>query len=216
MNEEKFRSIYEKAKYGKLPENITELFTRAREPLDNLINKFFLAYSRGEGLDFKESKNEAGKLGVIIGMTSRILFYIGVEHASEILGYGQSQISSDGESVQLNLDYEEWCIAVACLEATRQIILRKPRIAKQALSRTEEDVIKRIEDLRDTVRKFGEHATEHLPTHELDSKFETYTTLNKLISMVVGNVEEALFDYYVEGWTAALDKKLGNLDQQDD
>lgn len=111
----------------------------------------------------------------------------------------KADLSAPGQ-ILLNMDFDEWAVLDNCLEAARQNIIKKTALTKQALSRTEDDVAKRIEHVREALRAQAIESTKSMPDYKLQMHMQGHTAFLHTLLSVIASVDEAVMEWMAEEW----------------
>lgn len=152
---DRFDSIVQKWYHTKIPEHIGKLMTIGGEPAQKFISEYPSIKRKADNLSVSETTELAKKLGASVGLMNWFNFILGVEFADEIREVepdSPTPKSRDGDTVFISLDFEEYGVLDASIEASKQMILKKTKLAKIPLNRQESDVVDRIADLQIVIR----------------------------------------------------------------
>jgi len=130
------------------PESSRRLVAEATKPLIGMIAHTLGRWARDEKIDKNEEDSLSTKFGELLAAVRQACYYVGLEEASL---HAPDPTPGDAPIIRLALDFDEWVVVDNCLEAARQCIVRKTAITKQALTRLEDDVTRRIDDVRRAV-----------------------------------------------------------------
>ena len=208
MSRAQFDAIVTKYTGYKIPEHVTELMGYASKPISEMLSDYAKMKRKADKLDLVQTKQLAKLVGAAQGMMGWTDVMLGVEFADEILGSPAAErTASDspptkqsGEGVTLELDLEEWGVLDACIEASKQLILKKTKLAGVPLNRQESDVVDRIEDLQRVIRGAGEEAFISLPQTKVHSTGEQISAFNLLLISTYAGVEDAVLTWQIEKW----------------
>ena len=202
MSRDRFESIIRKWSDSKIPGHIKELMKFTREPVEAFLSDFTKLKRKADNLSIQESADLARMVGDSLGLMGWTNFMLGLEFADEFKeveqSFHESRPQPNNDTVSLELDFEEWGVLDACVEASKQMILKKTKLAKIALNRQESDVVDRIEDLQKVVSGAGEETFRKIPKIKLHSKSEQMMAFNQLLISTYAGVEDAVLEWQIE------------------
>jgi hypothetical protein len=208
MSKERFDAIVRKYTGIKIPEHVTELMGHASKPVSEMLSDYAKIKRKADKMNLDETKRLATLVGAAQGLMGWTDAMLGVEFADDILR-GRSQADSSPErrrtqagheNVVMELDMEEWAVLDACVEAAKQMILKKTKLAGVPLNRQESHVVDRIEDLQRVIRGAGEQAFMRLPQTKVYSTGEQISAFNQLLISTYAGVEDAVLAWQIEKW----------------
>lgn len=192
---DRFQSIFDKWSDHPTPSEARELVKYASGPTKTLAFDYIETLRQSGTYDDDEVSSEIQNFAIALGTTIWSCYYIGLEYSSQGDSDAPSTNPLQSDQVQITLDFEEWYVLDACIEAVRQQLLRKSTVAQQSLSRQETDVVSRIEDLQSIIKSAGMSATEHLSEEKLNTRLENAMAFNHLLVSTFRSIEEAINDW---------------------
>ena len=100
------------------------------------------------------------------------------------------------EVITFRLDFEEFSVLDACFYATKHFILRKPSITKTSLSRHEEFVLRRIEEVQGIVGSQAQESSQNFPLVDVKLRLDSSVAFTQMLAAVIQSIESAILDYY--------------------
>jgi hypothetical protein len=185
--------ICNKWDFNELPEAAQRLCREATDPLAESIGIQLKRQIDAGIITEDQATQELARMAEQTAFLRQASCLVGVEYV-DVLNPRQSA-SPDAQEVLLRLDFEEWSVVSNCLESAKQHIMKKAILAKQALNRQENDLVKRIEDVHKVVDDMAKASTEHLPAYKLQTLLDNHLALTHTLVSVTGSVEDAIMEW---------------------
>lgn len=102
--------------------------------------------------------------------------------------------------ITLRVDTDEWIVIDNAVEAARQGILKKTAMTTQALTRSEDDVARRITEVRDVLRSQADEAIGTPPPHTQSAHVQAYDAFLRTLLSVLGSVDDSIMEWMADQW----------------
>jgi len=208
MSNDKLDAIFSKYSSYRIPEHVTKLMAQVAAPVAKMLSEFANLKRKAEHLDSQQSEELAKYIGEAQGLMGWTSVMLGIEFSDDIKRDSNIDSSTtvqqsshlNSEDVTLKLSMEEWGVLDSCIEASKQLILKKTKLAKVPLNRQESDVVNRIEDLQEIIKEAGRETFMSLPNTKVHSTTEQLSAFNQLLISTYAGVDDAVLHWQIKQW----------------
>ena len=177
-----------------IPAGAQSILSEASSPLIQFLAQLFQKWTPGSTLTPSQADELSAKIGDLLGDVTIAAYFVGLEFAPP---RSTADLSSDIPILNIALDFDEWVVLDNGLEAARQSIVKKTALAKQSLTRQEDDVVRRIDDVRKAIESNVMNALGEIPRHKIERLFASHSAFMHMPSSVVVGVDQAILESLV-------------------